>query len=165
MEETVKKIRRTIGIIIDTAASFAIYALIALLVLFIAGQVKHYYDVGYGVFSQVSKDAKGTGITAPVVVTEGMKAADLAQQLEEEGLIASAGTFLLQERVSDYAGMYKPGTYILSSEMTTEEMMQVISGTVESPYALPEKGAAGEEAAQEGAPQEGAAAPETGGGE
>ena len=127
-----KKIRRTIGIIIDTAASFAIYALIALLVLFIAGQVKHYYDVGYGVFSQVSKDAKGTGITAPVVVTEGMKAADLAQQLEEEGLIASAGTFLLP---------------------------------VESPYALPEKGAAGEEAAQEGAPQEGAAAPETGGGE
>ena len=166
MEETVKKIRRTIGIIIDTAASFAIYALIALLVLFIAGQVRHYYDVGYGVFSQVSKDAKGTGITAPVVVTEGMKAADLAQQLEEEGLIASAGTFLLQEKVSDYAGIYKPGTYILSSEMTTEEMMQIISGTVESPYALPEEGAAQEGAAvQEGAAQEGAAAQEASGGE
>ena len=132
----IKKIRRTIGIIIDTAASFAIYALIALLVLYIAGQVRHYYDVGYGIFSQISKDAKGTGITAPIVVTEGMKASDLAEQLEAAGLIESSRTFLLQEKVSDYAGMYKPGTYILSSEMTTEDMMRIISGTEPSPYAL-----------------------------
>ena len=140
---TFKKVRKTIGIIIDTAASFAIYGLIAVLVLFFAGQVKHYYDVGYGVFSQVSKDAKGTGITAPIVITEGMTATELADELEDAGLIESTRTFLLQEKVSDYSGMYMPGTYILSSEMTTEEMMQVISGTVPSPYAVPEEGAEG----------------------
>lgn len=160
-----RKIRRTIGIIIDTVASFAIYALIALLILYIAGQVRHYYDVGYGVFSQVSKDAKGTGITAPIVVTEGMKASDLASQLESAGLVESSSTFLLQEKVSDYAGMYKPGTYILSSEMTTEEMMRIISGTEVSPYAIEGQSGAGAtgEAAGEAAAQPPAADEGTGG--
>ena len=106
-----KKLRTTIGVIIDTLGSVIIYVLIAAAILFMAGQAKHYYDVGYGVFSQ------------------------LGQQLEEEGLIESARLFLIQERVSDYAGQYVAGTYALSSEMTTEDIMKVISGTEVSPYA------------------------------
>ena len=130
-----KKIRTTIGIIFDTASSLIIYALIAAAILFIAGQVRHYYYVGYGIFSQQGKDATGTGRVVEFTVEEGMSANSLGKKLEEAGLIESSRLFVLQEKVSDFSGMYVPGTYMLSSEMTTEEILRVISGTDISPYA------------------------------
>ena len=99
-----KNLRTTVGVIIETLGSVIIYALIAAAILFMAGQAKHYYDVGYGVFSQQGKDAKGTGKVVQFTVEEGVSATKLGQQLEEEGLIESARLFLIQERVSDYAG-------------------------------------------------------------
>ena len=66
-----RKMRTTIGIVIDTLGSIIIYAVIALAILFMAGQAKHYYDVGYGVFSQQGKDARGTGKVVAFTVEEG----------------------------------------------------------------------------------------------
>ena len=147
-----KKVRTTIGIVIDTLGSLIIYALIAGAILFMIGQAKHYYDVGYGVFSQQGKDARGTGKVVMFTVEEGATAIKIGEKLEAEGIIESARLFVIQEKVSDYSGKYVPGTYALSSEMTTEEIMRVISGTEPSPYTPPE-----EEAAPEAQP---AAAPE-----
>ena len=53
-----RKMRTTIGVVIDTLGSIIIYAVIAAAILFMAGQAKHYYDVGYGVFSQQGKDTQ-----------------------------------------------------------------------------------------------------------
>lgn len=147
-----RKMRTTIGIVIDTLGSIIIYAVIALAILFMAGQAKHYYDVGYGVFSQQGKDARGTGKVVAFTVEEGIKAPKLAEQLEEQGIIESARLFLIQERVSDYAGMYVAGTYALSSEMTTEEIMRVICAKEASPYEMPVEPAAEEPAAEAAAP-------------
>ena len=155
-----RKMRTTIGIVIDTLGSIIIYAVIALAILFMAGQAKHYYDVGYGVFSQQGKDARGTGKVVAFTVEEGVKAPKLAEQLEEQGIIESARLFLIQERVSDYAGMYVAGTYALSSEMTTEEIMRVISGKEASPYEMPAEPAPEAPAAEEAAPAEAAPAQE-----
>ena len=148
-----RKMRTTIGVVIDTLGSIIIYAVIAAAILFMAGQAKHYYDVGYGVFSQQGKDARGTGKVVAFTVEEGVKVTKLAEQLEEQGIIDSARLFLIQERVSDYAGMYVAGTYALSSEMTTEEIMRVISAKEASPYELPaEEAAPAAEPAAEEAP-------------
>lgn len=148
-----RKMRTTIGVVIDTLGSIIIYAVIAAAILFMAGQAKHYYDVGYGVFSQQGKDARGTGKVVAFTVEEGVKVTKLAEQLEEQGIIDSARLFLIQERVSDYAGMYVAGTYALSSEMTTEEIMRVISATEASPYEMPvEEAAPAAEPAAEEAP-------------
>ena len=147
-----RKMRTTIGIVIDTLGSIIIYAVIALAILFMAGQAKNYYDVGYGVFSQQGKDARGTGKVVAFTVEEGVKAPKLAEQLEEQGIIESARLFLIQERVSDYAGMYVAGTYALSSEMTTEEIMRVICAKEASPYEMPVEPAAEEPAAEAAAP-------------
>ena len=147
-----RKMRTTIRIVIDTLESIIIDAVIALAILFMAGQAKHYYDVGYGVFSQQGKDARGTGKVVAFTVEEGVKAPKLAEQLEEQGIIESARLFLIQERVSDYAGMYVAGTYALSSEMTTEEIMRVICAKEASPYEMPVEPAAEEPAAEAAAP-------------
>ena len=130
-----KKVRTTIGIVIDTLGSLIIYALIAGAILFMIGQAKHYYDVGYGVFSQQGKDARGTGKVVMFTVEEGATAIKIGEKLEAEGIIESARLFVIQEKVSDYSGKYVPGTYALSSEMTTEEIMRVISGTEVSRFA------------------------------
>ena len=135
-----RKMRTTIGVVIDTLGSIIIYAVIAA------------YDVGYGVFSQQGKDARGTGKVVAFTVEEGVKAPKLAEQLEEQGIIESARLFLIQERVSDYAGMYVAGTYALSSEMTTEEIMRVICAKEASPYEMPVEPAAEEPAAEAAAP-------------
>ena len=149
-----RKMRTTIGVVIDTLGSIIIYAVIAAAILFMAGQAKHYYDVGYGVFSQQGKDARGTGKVVAFTVEEGVKVTKLAEQLEEQGIIDSARLFLIQERVSDYAGMYVAGTYALSSEMTTEEIMRVICAKEASPYEMPAAPAAEEAAPAEQAPAE-----------
>lgn len=130
-----KKVRTTLGIIFDTITSLLIYALIAGAILFMAGQVKHYYEVGYGIFTQQGKDATGTGKVVQFTVEENMTASSLGKKLEAAGLIESSRLFVVQEKVSDFSGMYVPGTYALSSEMTTEEILRVISGTDVSPYA------------------------------
>ena len=79
-----------------------------------------------------------------------MTASMLGKELEEAGIIESSRLFIVQERVSDYAGKYVPGTYYLSSEMTTEEILRVISGTEVSRFAPKEEqaDAAQEETAQ-----------------
>ena len=133
-----RKVRTTIGIVIDTLGSLIIYALIAGAILFMIGQAKHYYEVGYGIFSQQGKDARGTGKVVMFTVEEGASASSIGQKLEEEGIVESARLFVIQEKVSDYSGKYVPGSYALSSEMTTEEIMRVISGTEPSPYTPPE---------------------------
>ena len=143
-----KKVLSTVGVVIDTMGSLIIYGLIALAVLFMAGQAKHYYDVGYGVFSQQSKDAPGTGIVVMFTVEEGISASKLGDQLEAEGLVESSRLFLIQEKVSDYAGKFVAGTYALSSEMTTEEIMRVICGGEESRFAPEPEAEVSAEAAQ-----------------
>ena len=129
-ETGMKKLRRFIGPVIDTAASLAIYAILAIAVLVVIGQAKRYYDMGYGIFSQVAKDAPGTGVKVLVEVTEGMTASEVGKMLEENGIVESARIFVIQEKVSEYSGEIKPGTYTLSSEMTTETIMSILSGTV-----------------------------------
>ena len=129
-ETGTKKLRRFIGPVIDTAASLAIYAILAIAVLVVIGQAKRYYDMGDGIFSQVAKDAPGTGVKVLVEVTEGMTASEVGKMLEENGIVESARIFVIQEKVSEYSGEIKPGTYTLSSEMTTETIMSILSGTV-----------------------------------
>ena len=85
-----RRLRTTIGIVIDSIVTIVIYGVIAAAILFMAGQAKHYYDVGYGVFSQQGKDARGTGKVVAFTVEEGVTAAKLGQRLQEQGIVRAA---------------------------------------------------------------------------
>lgn len=123
-----KKKRISAGSVVDTIFSLLIYAVILIAIVFIIGQARHYYQVGYALFDQEALDAPGTGVTSPITITEGMTAEQVGDMLEASGLVGSSRIFVLQEKVSDYADMFVPGTYTLSSEMTADEMMTVLSG-------------------------------------
>ena len=84
------------------------------------------YEVGYRVFSeQPVSTGQGTDIT--VTISEGMDSGEIADLLEEEGVIRSALIFRLQNRLFSYKKTMEAGTYTLNTSMTNDEIMEALS--------------------------------------
>ncbi|MDE5716933.1 MAG: endolytic transglycosylase MltG [Lachnospiraceae bacterium] len=84
------------------------------------------YDYGYRIFTE-EPVALGEGRTISVSVKEPVSAMEVGDMLEERGLIRDAKLFLLQELLSENHGKMQPGIYDLSTAMTAEEMIDVMS--------------------------------------
>lgn len=84
------------------------------------------YDYGQRVFNEPPVSA-GSGRTVTFVVKEGETAKEIGVNLEKNGLIRDAALFRIQEMLSAYKDEMKPGTYELSTSMTTDEMMAIMS--------------------------------------
>ena len=82
------------------------------------------YDFGYRVYTEpaVSQD-KGT--EQIVQITENMKAKELADLMEEKGLVRDARLFYLQEKLSGFK--LEPGVYKVSTSMTARELMAAMT--------------------------------------
>ncbi len=130
-----QKSKISIGSVIDTVGSIVIYIILAVAIIVVASQAKRYYDIGYGIFSQQAIDAPGTGRDVTVEVTQEMASSSklLGEALADAGLVESSTVFVVQARVSDYAKAIVPGTYTLSTEMTTEQMLSVLAGATVYP--------------------------------
>ncbi len=138
-----ERTKNIIGKIIDWTFSVAIYAVLIFVIFTVATRAVSFYQIGYDLFFQEAADAPGTGFTTTITVTEDMSARDVGHLLESEGIIKSEWLFWLQEKVSDYSGMIRPGTYEVSSEMTAEEILAIITLEGKEPEPAQE-GAAGE---------------------
>lgn len=88
------------------------------------------YDFGYRVFADKPVSVTG-GRTITIGIAEGAEIKDIAQMLEEKGLIEDANLFVVQELLSAYHNEILPGIYDLSTSMTAEEMLAVMSTPVE----------------------------------
>lgn len=84
------------------------------------------YEYGQRVFNEPPMSA-GSGRTVAFVVKEGETAKEIGANLEKNGLIRDAALFRIQEMLSAYKDEMKPGTYELSTSMTTDEMMAIMS--------------------------------------
>ncbi len=116
----------------DIIGTMIKYVLIVVLILFFIRKAKDFYRMGYSIFDQKPVAAEGQGVDVTVTITNGLSSRDLAAMLKENGLIEDTLTFLIQERLSEYHNEWKAGTYILSTEMTTDEMLAEISPGEES---------------------------------
>ena len=88
------------------------------------------YEYGQRVFNEPPVSV-GEGRIVTVTVNQGDTVKKISKMLEEAGLIRDAELFMIQEMLSEYKDKMKPGTYALSTSMTTEEMMQIMSKGVE----------------------------------
>ena len=122
--------------LLDTAVKVAFVIVVAML---ISKYAKVAYNYGYHIFNQTAVSS-GTGRTVTFTVGSGDSADTIAENLLGVGLITDKNLFKLQERFSEYHGMEQAGTYELSTAMTPEEMLTVMSGGQE--------GAEGEEGQQ-----------------
>ena len=100
---------------------------VIIVVMMITRYSKLAYNYGYHIFNQ-SAVSSGTGRTVTFTVGSGDSASTIAENLSSVGLITDKTLFRLQERFSEYHGKEKPGTYELSTAMTPDEMLAIMSG-------------------------------------
>ncbi len=116
-----KMVLRTITIVLKIV--FAV-----LVVMFVYKGAMLAYDYGYRVFAEEPVDSE-PGRDIEVAIDESMDAKAIGKLLESKGLINDGNLFYLQNILSKYKGDLLPGTYVLNTSMTTEEMMAVLSET------------------------------------
>ncbi|MBE5829372.1 MAG: endolytic transglycosylase MltG [Butyrivibrio sp.] len=116
--------RKIILGLLDTAVKVAFVIVVAML---ISKYAKVAYNYGYHIFNQTPVSS-GTGRTVTFTVGSGDSADVIAENLAGVGLITDKNLFKLQERFSEYHGMEQAGTYELSTSMTPEEMISIMSG-------------------------------------
>ncbi|MBR1670722.1 MAG: endolytic transglycosylase MltG [Butyrivibrio sp.] len=100
---------------------------IIIVIMLISRYSKVAYNYGYHIFNQTAVSS-GTGRTVTFTVREGDSVSKIAENLSSVGLITDKTLFTLQERFSEFHGMEQPGTYELSTAMTPEEMITIMSG-------------------------------------
>lgn len=106
--------------------SFSMLLVILLAVgLYQGGKIA--YGFGYRVFTESPIDLPEEGKDKVVQVAPGMGGRELGGLLQKKGLIRDANLFFIQLKLSAYSKTIKEGTYTLSTSMTAQEMMQVMS--------------------------------------
>lgn len=98
----------------------------AVLIVIWAGRA---YTEGYRLFVGEGKDRPGEAHSEMVTITVEEAGSSLAvgKVLEQQDLIGSRYFFALKARLSGYDGTIRPGTYILSSDMSAEEILSRLS--------------------------------------
>ena len=105
----------------------ALYVCVAVLVIWI-GKVT--YQFGYNIFNQQAM-SPGEGQEVTVVIKEDATAYDIAKTLKSKGLIEDSLVFVEQEKLSNYSGKMRPGTYLLSTAYTPTRIMGILAGDAE----------------------------------
>ncbi len=101
-------------------------AILAAAVVFVFRGATQAYDFGYRVFADQPVSVSG-GRTITVGVSESASLKEIAEMLEEKGLIEDSRLFVVQELLSAYHGKILPGIYDLSTDMTAEQMLEIMS--------------------------------------
>ena len=124
MDNKIKKsgvLEMVLGFIMD-----AIPIICAILIVVWAGKA---YTEGYGLFVQTPLDTPGEAHSEMVSVsdTDAASALKVGGILEDLNLISSRYAFAVKARLTGYSHSILPGTYVLSSDMTMEQMLEKLS--------------------------------------
>ena len=117
-------------LIVATLETIIKVAVIAGAIGFIFRGATQAYDFGYRVFADQPVSVTG-GRTITVGIAENASVKDIAQMLQEKGLIEDSNLFIVQELLSAHHGKILPGIYDLSTEMTAGQMLEIMSTPVE----------------------------------
>ncbi len=115
--------RYLVAAMIETIIKIAVLAAV---VVFVFRGATQAYDFGYRVFADEPVSVSG-GRTITVGISENASVKEIAEMLEEKGLIEDSRLFVVQEFLSSYHKEILPGIYDLSTDMTAEQMLEVMS--------------------------------------
>ena len=106
--------------------------LIVVAIMMISKYASLAYTYGYNIYNQLPASQYDTR-TVTVSITDSMSVGDIAELLENRGLVKDKNLFWMQERFSEYHGMIAPGTYELSPSMTPDEIIAIMcAATIEA---------------------------------
>ena len=127
--------------------------IVILMVLFIYKAGEKAYDFGFRIFAEEPM-AAAPGRDVEVTITQGKGVMDIADMLQEKGLVRDAQLFYVQEKLSSHKGKIQPGIYTLNTSMSTEDMLKIMSASA------PEEGEEGETSESDTAEQAETSEPE-----
>ena len=119
------------NVTVSIAGSIIRFAILAVIIAFAFRFATAAYDFGYRVFAEPAMSGE-PGVDISVAITDDMSTMEIGKLLEDQGLIADAKLFYVQEKVSEYKDMIRPGVYVLNTSMTSEEMLAIMGVTAES---------------------------------
>ncbi len=116
-------IKKLIGIVASAVMKVVVYAAV---IMFIYRAAYLAYDYGYRIFEEPPMSS-GNGRVVSVTITEEMSAKEMGTLFEQKGLIRDANLFVLQYYLSEFQKDLLPGTFDLSTAMTVEKMLEVMT--------------------------------------
>lgn len=84
---------------------------------------------GYVALSEIRAPADPEGEPVEFIVAEGASTADIATELQSEGLIRQPALFTLLARTQDLDGKLQAGRYVLSPTMTMSQIMAALQSS------------------------------------
>lgn len=122
-----KRKRTTLRIGFFSAKNIVKIVVYIIIIFLIINICKSAFSFGYDVFNQEPMAEKyGKDVTVEIPV--GASAGEVGDILEENGLIKDGNLFILQEFLSNYHGKLQPGTYVLNTSQTPDEMIIIMGG-------------------------------------
>ena len=113
--------------IIGATAQFIIkLVLFAFIIMYIIRAATAAYDYGYRVFTEPAMTF-GDGRIISVSVAQDASVLDVGNMLQEKGLIRDGRLFMIQELLSEQHGGIQPGIYDLNTNMTAQQILEVIA--------------------------------------
>ncbi len=113
--------------IIGATAQFIIkLVLFAFIIMYIIRAATAAYDYGYRVFTEPAMTF-GDGRIISVSVAQDASVLDVGKMLQEKGLIRDGRLFMIQELLSEQHGKIQPGIYDLNTNMTAQQILEVIA--------------------------------------
>ncbi len=107
-----------------------VYVLIIVLLIFGGRKV---YDLGYEAFSTQTPNPGKEVKEVRITISKELSISDIGGKLKDAGLIdESVAAFVIQAYAYGYARDILPGTYVLNTSMTVEEMLIAMSTAPES---------------------------------
>ncbi|MEG0688513.1 MAG: aminodeoxychorismate lyase, partial [Hungatella sp.] len=120
MSSTTKEINKVTGTIISVASKFIIYVLVILLLY--EGITKG-YAFGHEIFYSSGLAAE-PGIEKQITITGGETIGEVADALEDMGLIQNEYAFQIQSNFYEYEIV--PGTYTLNNSMSSKTIILLL---------------------------------------
>jgi len=114
--------------IVSVATAAVKIIVLILLVRYVIGVATTAYDFGYRIFTEEPMSA-GEGITYTVELSEETTPQQVAEALEDYGLIRDKNLFYVQYLLSSYKDKLMPGNYELSTAMTADEMLEIMASS------------------------------------
>lgn len=127
MADTRDKVGKAGMVLAGGAFKTALYVCVVVLIIWLG---KTTYQFGYDVFNQRAM-SPGEGQEVTVVIKEDTSVYEIGKILERKGLVKDALVFYVQEKLSNYSGKLRPGTYLLSTAYTPNRIMGILAGDTE----------------------------------
>ncbi len=114
--------------IVSVATAAVKIIVFVLIIQYVTKTAATAYDFGYRIFTEEPVSAQ-PGVTFQVELSEETTPKQVAEALEDYGLVRDKNLFYAQYLLSVHKDRLMPGNYELSTAMTAEEMLTVMSSS------------------------------------